>query len=420
MTENIISYEIKVDIDGFECNDVAELSVFRCPFIKTASFTILKLSIPTSIYIGIETECKEQNFLPVKITIMTNDASSSKPSEYGETKNITTKIYKLINIELDDGSVTQESYITASLYLVNPILYYLSTTNSYNKILEDKSGLELLEDFEKHLSDTYGEKAFKFKKIKDDKNINEFKYEQLLVRLNQDLLIPTWILQNYSPFNSFSFYFFDDFVIDNENTNDIVCYLINLNDKNQFKKVDCLNNPTYIAVANKYISTYILNDTFNILDQVNPSKIICGSDIQFKYKKADGQTIVDNIKTESSDSIELMPDESILPIVSTLEQKSKQPTEQTILYSSADIDTSIKKLKITKKQLKENLDMIIYYYLRESHPHFFQFGKVYNLDPFNEQGYFYTPISLVNIFKRMFGKVPLLTHHLHYQVLKFN
>jgi len=63
--------------------------------------------------------------------------------------------------------------------------------------------------------------------------------------------------------------------------------------------------------------------------------------------------------------------------------------------------------------------MIMEFYLRDSHPDFFQFGKIYNIDPFLTQGYFYTPISLINTFKRSFGKVPLLNHHLHFQLLKF-
>jgi uncharacterized protein with PQ loop repeat len=77
------------------------------------------------------------------------------------------------------------------------------------------------------------------------------------------------------------------------------------------------------------------------------------------------------------------------------------------------------RLNIIKTQLTDKLELVIHYYLKTSHFEFFQFGNIYNIDAFEDQGYFYTPISLVNVFKRGLGQIPLLNHHLHYQLLKF-
>jgi len=419
MTEySSLLYELKVDIDGYETNDISEFSVFRCPFIKTSSFAMLTLNVQTIIFIGVETECKKHNYMTLKLTIKQNDMSKTDPKEYGETKEITTKTYLIINVQADEKPDLESKYTSMTVYLVNPVLYYLNTTNSYNKIIEDKTGLDILKDYESHLTSLYGDKTFDFKKIGDSKNKNEFQYEQLLIRVKNDLLVPTWILQNHRPFNSFAFYFFDDFCITKQNKKDIIGYLINLDDKEQFNKIDCLEDPTEVSAGNKFIKTYVLNDVFNELSQENPSKVVCGSDGQFKYKKAESQNSVPNMRSQNS-SEQLEPNREVKTVSSSLEKKDKQPTEQTILYTSDDIDGAISRLETVKKQISEKLETASQFYLRDSHLDFFQFGNIYNIDPFVAQGYFYTPISIVNVFKRSFGKVPLANHHCHYILLKF-
>lgn len=414
-------YEIEVDINGYKTNDINEFAVFRCPFVKTSSFSILTLSIQTLIFIGIETECKAHNFLPIVITIKQNDTSVEptigNPSVYGETRILAVKNYIILNVETDEPIDISQGYATVILYLVNPVLYYLSTTNSYNKILEDKTGLEILEDFEEHLKSIYGDKTFSFTKIEDSKNKNNFKYEQVLICSNNDLLIPSLILQNYKPFNSFSFYFFDDFVITEKNETDIVGYFINLRDKDTFKKIDC-SNASEVIIGNKYISTAIINDTFNMLNQTNPSRIVCSSDLQFKYKKTDSKNSVPNMTVEKSTS-NITNDRKVNVLKTSIIKTEKASTEQTLLYTSDDIDTATKRLKIIKDQLIDNIEMVQYYYLRDTHLDFFQFGNIYNIDILDDGGYFHTPINLVNIFKRTTGRVPLLNHHMHYQLLKF-
>jgi len=280
-----LMYEIEVDIDGYKTNDVSEFSVFRCPFEKTSSFTILTVNMQTIMFMGIETECKAHNFPSINITIKQNDKSLYEPDTYGEVKEIATKNYLILNIEGDEKPNLAEPYTSVTLYLANPVLYYLNTTNSYNKIIEDKTGLETLKDFEQHLTSIYGCKTFEFTKIGDNINLNSYKYEQILIRLKNDLLIPTWIIQNYKPFDSFSFYFFDDFCITDQNSKDIIGYLINLIDKDQFSKMDCLDLPTEVFAGLKYISSNILNDTFNYLIQENASKIFVHQMYNLNIKK---------------------------------------------------------------------------------------------------------------------------------------
>jgi hypothetical protein len=155
-----------------------------------------------------------------------------------------------------------------------------------------------------------------------------------------------------------------------------------------------------------------------MLNQTNPSKIVCGSDLQFKYKKTDVKNSVPNMNVEFKDN-NITEYRKVNVIKTSVIKTEKVSTEQTLLYTSDDIDTANKRLKTVKDQLTDNIEMIQYFYLRDSHLDFFQFGNIYNIEILDDAGYFYTPINLVNIFKRTTGRVPLLNHHMHYQLLKF-
>jgi len=412
-------YEIEFDIDGYKNNDVSNFVVFKCPIIKVSSFAILIANIQTTVYLGLDTECKKHNYQQIKISIYQNDESFKKPNTYGNRKLIIEKTYLIIDIHNFERTNIRLPYITVIFYLINPILYYLNTTNSYNKLFSDKDTLSVISDYENFLKSMYGEKSFNFIKIGADKNKSSYQYEQMLIRCDVDLLIPQILLFNYKPFKSYAYYFFDDFVINPENTYDITGYLINLDAVDNFKKIDFTKYVPEI-VENRLLSSFSINDVFNSLLQVNPSKFMKGSDLQFKYKKPSEPVDVISGNIQNSGSISFDDNRDINTVKSNMQQIQKNPTEQTLIYFPDDINIAIERLEIVKKQIYKKILAINHYYIKNCYPDALSFDCIYNIDPFSKSNYSYIPLSIVNIFKKNIGRTALLSHDYNFQMLQFN
>jgi hypothetical protein len=415
-----LKYEIEVKVYGEKINDVNSFVVFRCPISYTSSFSVLDISVEMSNYVVLDNDIRKHEWPEISLELFLVDPTKSDAKIVGERiRKLGTKQYIAINMYTNETPVWDAKYIGISLILVNPVLYYLNNTNSYNVILEDITPLGIINQFEGHLKSTYGSKTFDFKKVGESVKKNNYNYEQILVRLENDLIIPSWIIQNYKPFNTFSFYFFDDFYIDEKAKSDITAHLINLGDKEVFTKRD-ITKKKYIDVfmANKEIDTDILSDVFNELKQKNPSKIIRGSDMQFKFKKATGSSSVPKSNSSGS-SQEIEPGRKIKEVKVTSSKTSGKPTEETLLYASDDLKKSLDRLEIVQKQISEEIEAVYRYYLRDAHLDFFNFGFMYNIKIATAKEYLYTPISIVNTFVRETGPGPLLTHNCHYQMIKF-
>jgi len=415
-----VKYEIEVKIYGEKINDINSFVIFRCPISYTSSFAMLDISVRMDVYAILDNDIRKHEWPNIEFNLFLTDPISADSKQVGERiRKLITKQYIAINLQTNETPVWNAEYIGISIVLVNPVLYYLNNTNSYNVILQDVTALETIEKFEKHLKSTYGDKTFDFIKIGDSVEKNDFKYEQILVRLENDLTIPTWLIQNYKPFNTFSFYFFDDFNISEKSKSDIACYLINLGNKEVFTKKD-ITDRKYIDVfmANKEIETSAIGDIFNCLKQENPSKIIRGSDMQFKFKKGSGTSMVPK-STSSGSNQEIEPNRNVKQVKVETYKSSNKITEETLIYTSDNIDRCLNRLDVVQKQLAEKIEAVYRYYLRDAHIDFLNFGFMYNIKVFTKNEYLYTPISIVNSFIRDTGPDPLLVHNCHYQMIKF-
>ena len=417
-----LKYELEIDIHGIKFNDVNCMMVFRCPIQHTASYVILDVMMHLTHYNHFTLDIGQQIYPDVKVSFyLINPQKSRKDEQAGDrVKNLGIKNYKSIYIEANEFPGLDAKYIQCTMHLVNPVLYYLNNTNSYNVILTNKKGLDIITGYEKHLTSMFGSQTFEFIKIGEKEEENSFEYEQILIRLENDLIIPSWVIQNYKPFNSFGFYFHDDFRFDDKVKADINGYLINLVNKSVFPKIECLKAAKWgdVIMGNKFIDAIPIGDRYNQLGQENPSIIVKGSNIEFKFQKATGSTNVPQISVQIEDQ-EVEKGRKIKAIKSTKTETSKKPTEQTVIYAPDTTSVAVNRLNTVKKQLREDIEGIYRYYIRDSHIDFLQFGKLYNINPMTPQEYLYTPINIVNCFVRDTGRQPTMVHNIYYQMIKY-
>lgn len=418
-----LKYEVEIEIAGDKTNDINSWVIFRCPLAKTSSYAIIDFQIQSLKASHLSSDIAVGKFPEIKVRTYIVDSTVSK---FGNTPgerviDLGYRNYIAIFASTNEHSAINSEYSQLTLYLVNPILYYLNSTNSYNKILENINGLGIITGFEGYLKSTFGARTFDFIKVGESTNKNEFLYEQILIRLENDLQIPTWAIQIYKVFNSYSFYFFDDFKIDESTKSDIVGFLINIGDIKVFPKYESLLDAKIadVVIGNKFISATPIGDRFKRLDQTSTSMIFKGANCEFSYKKAEGQAQVPTTNISNSKSQKLGLGRSVKSVEPSLSIQSKPPTHQTLIYAPDDISNSKSRLEKSKLDLKENIEGVYRYYMRDAHLDFLQFGKSYNLSPLTPHEYIYTPINIVNIFIRDSGKVPILVHNMHYQMLKF-
>lgn len=414
-------FEFEISVLGEDITDVSSMSVIRCPFVHTASYTMLNLSLRTLLYLVMQSEIEKGDYPEIEITCHILDMSKPKSDGGGikvgeRVEKLFKKTFLILKCTTHEYPTKDANKINATMVLVHPVLLYLNTVNSYNKILLGKTALDMIKDYEKHLKDTYGD-IFEFKKVGENHEKNDHDYEQVLIRLENDLVIPTWLIQTYKPFHTPAFYFFDDFRIDDESKKDITAYLINLGKKDEFTKKTTLD-ANDIFMANKFVKNIQIGDIFNETTSETPSIIGKDYNMFFQYKKAEGQTQVP--KGKQSDKKFQMDDRDFSAVEASKPTKSSaKPTEIKMTYAPDKIDNAMKRYKNANKLLKTDISHTSVWTLKDSHMDYIQFGKAYVLNPHESTEYRHTPISIVNHFVRESGMYPYLIHNCVYQTLAF-
>lgn len=416
-----LKYKITATFLEEEHIDISSFVAIRAPITKTASFAVLTVNIKAEYYMSLENSIRNNRFelVEVKFDIRYNHTTAEElyPPKIDD---MGTKQYYAFHLEPYERVQPWSPYVITTMYLVNPVLYYLQVTNSFNKIIENKTPKDVLEQFEGFLTSTYGSKAFQWQKVGQDYELNKWKYEQILCRQNNDLMLPTHLINNYKLWHTYGYYFFDDFRFDNEVQSDITGWLVNLGDINQFQSRNIFEeNRTEMFAANLFEDTKILADRLNCLYQEKPSLIVKGYDMQYGFRKATQNKDVVQMtsQTENPNYGYLVNDTKILN--ADAYTKSVQPTEQTIIYAPDDIEQGIKRFDKVSAQLRTQLHSIDTYYLHDAHVDFIQFGYKYNISPYEIDDYSWVPISICNIFIRDTGRVPLFVHNTRYQMFQF-
>lgn len=413
-------YRITAEMFDEKFDDVTAFSVFRCPLVKTASFAIIAINLRTKYFLTLEEKCRNNEFelIKVAIDIVLNQTMAGDP-EPPKVDEVGAKQYIIIHAEAYEPPKDVSPYTLSILYLVNPVLYYLSLTNGFNAILEDITVLDALSKFEEHIKSAHGDKTFTFKKLGEDYEKNTHRYEQILARTNNDLMVPSNLILQYKAWHTYGYYFFDDFRFDDQGQTDIMAYTINLGDINQFSTKNLYDTKdTDIAIANMHISCQPIADRFNILYQEKPSLTVKCRNMEFGFRKATGEKEIPQLSTQISQG-SYSTAESTNIIKSSSNTKSFKPTEQTIIYSPDSVVNGFQRFDKVSAQLRNNIKSIETYYLHDCHVDFLQFDQRYNFNPYDLQKYLYVPISLVNMFVRETGRVSIFVHNMKYQMLQY-
>ena len=416
-----VKYGIQARFLDTDHPDVSSFVAVRCPITKTASFALLTVNMKVTQYMALEHSIRQNKFELVQVTFDIRANYSTVDSiNPPKIDDMGQKQYLALHIEPYENPQPWSPYTIATIYLVNPVLYYLQVTNSFNQILENITSYDVLLKFEQHLSSAYGSKAFQWQKVGETFEQNKWKFEQVLCRQNNDLMIPTYLINSYKMWHTYGYYFFDDFRFDDESKADITGWLINLGDIQQFKQRNIFETKrTEMFAANMFEKTQTLADRFNSLYQDKPSLIVKGYDMQFGYRKAKGTKDVIQISTKTENSSYSNVVNGAKIVTSDVSTKAFEPTEQTLIYAPDDIELGIKRFDKVSAQLREKLHSIETYYIHDSHLDFIQFGYKYNISPYDINDYSYVPISICNLFIRESGRVPIFTHNLKYQLFKY-
>ena len=422
---NFYDYEI-----GLELTDTKEFyfdilfcAFFRTPIIKQASYAILKLNLTPQLVLQIQNDMNNNIHTKFNLIIYLVDRND----KYKRIKQVFYKNFLALNINLKEKFLINKDRITCEILLINPVLHYMSNTNTFNTILENKTGYEAMQEYETFIKKTYGN-TFHINHIGPNVNRNNHKYEQLLIKINNDLNVPTQIINMFKPFHSFNYYFYDDFHISDKCDKDISCTYFNLFDKNQLEQFD-VSEQGDILQNISFIKESKFNDDHFKLDKTSESINFNHQEINFKTDKKQ-QSSVPKQDTIKSDNVNIVynedssPDRNIMYTNSqALNQQAKntlgQSSQSTNIYSPDTVDNSKKRYTISKDLFKTVFKNIITMECNNSFFEWLQFGKLYNFEINDTNAFLYTPMNIINIFQRKIKKEHYLSHLMKFNCLKY-
>ncbi|MEM3452000.1 MAG: hypothetical protein QW835_00035 [Candidatus Hadarchaeum sp.] len=389
-------------------DDVIYAVWFRLPLLKQASFTVVRINLTQVMFKEIQSSIAQNNFPRFRIVIY-------KVNELDKVvKELFSKEYKIIHIRPLERMDFTKNVGQVQLTMTLPVLHFMGCTNTYNKILESKTGYEIIKDFEKYIEETYG-KCFHFNHIGTNEKLNRFKYEQVLTRARSDLEIPSYIISNYKPFHSFSFYFFDDFNLGSPK--DICATLINMYDPMRFKRFDVSEHADFYY-GTRYIGKSDFSDVFYRINRNLPAVHVWDREKDFSnYKMRKG--VSPQLKSQS-EKFSVSEGRDSYSIKSFPQYgQTKQSLFYHHIYAPDNVENALERLKIIQEAICEKIALIEMYETRDTFPDWLQFGRIYNMDRNNPSSFTYTPISIVHIFTRENERKQILKHHAQYSMMKF-
>lgn len=234
-------YRIKIiNIRGEVFDDVIYCICNKMPITKKATFWTIKANVSSiwaqQLYYDISKHSRVEVRLQISELVSEGEATTND-----EIKTIYDRGCVCLYVTNANGNrhVTPgDINIELILYLCDPLLYELSTKHYFNTILSDKTAFDAIEGYEDSLSKYYGDN-FYFNKVNVDGYKSTYKYEKILVMLDNDLEVTDLLLYNKKALMTPSFYFFDDFCLTDKVNKAITIHFINLQDiqSTDFEKI---------------------------------------------------------------------------------------------------------------------------------------------------------------------------------------
>lgn len=405
--------------EDYHTEDFFTFCSIRSPINKTSSFATMTITLNPMIYTALQDSIARNTYPDVKIECWIVKNQDKSGSEYPpKVEDAFEKAYMCISLQLLESATAQTPFLNATLILINPILLYLQGTNGFNQICENVTSLDVLKKYESWLQTMFTGNAFQFEKVGENYGLNSWSYEQILTRNSTDLIIPSVLINQYKMWDTFGYYFFDDFRFDKGATADITGYLINLGDKNQFPTFNIYDYPD-LAFGLRPVDIKPLHDPFNALYQKNTSIITKSNEMQFGFRKATGKRSLPVVQVSRQDGTRASKSGSSIIKTTITSTKEVEPTEETMIYAPDDHSAALNRFDKISKQLKDDILTCEKYYLKDSSFDYIQFGKRYNLDANNVDVYDYVPITICNFFIKEQGNIPVLIHNSQIQFFRY-
>jgi len=409
-----IKFEINLlDQDNIQYSDIQFVSFIRTPIVKQASFCIIQINLPVFTVNQLQLNISSNNHELWDLLIY--EVTENAPEDVS-IDLIFEKTYMILHLQLLEQIYYSKPSVLVKLVLVNPVLYALDTSTTFNQILNNVTAFDAIEKFEDFIDKTYGE--FYYNHVGVTEKLNTFRYEQIFIPPSVHTIdVPKYIINTYKPFHAYSIYFFDDFYFSEDVDKDITCHFLNLADiKNTFSQFDVQVYLDFVRLT-RLIDIKDFTDPFRILDRVG-SLIYTFSSAGIDFvKKTVGSVIQTAQQLLETKEIE---DKKIkVTKKSQLQnQKIDQSTRATTIYIPDNKKNAETRINLARELMFKRFENICFYETQLGLPYWIQFGCLYNMNDQND--YLYTPISIVNIFRRSEQKSNIVycDHTCRYAMLK--
>jgi hypothetical protein len=429
-----VKYTLSIYFPGMEdrpASDIIHFAIVRTPIVKQASFMVVRMNLRPPVVQQLMNRINDNFFPTNRVVLYAIDESK-------DGKKITPLLdveRAIISVKPEtELSITQSSMTAVTLILVDPILYQMSTSLTFNKSYTAKRGIDVVNDYEKTMDSIYSSNSFYTNRIID--KINPHIYNQIMVNprpqsvkldgptpvkfsFNSDIDVVPFIQLNYKVTNAFSFYFYDEF--DTSRPEPITRHFITLYDYNIMKTVD-ISKYGDIRHQTVRLGASSVSDSSRFLDKGSLENIV------FNYRTPDMlvksvkvlTSMLKQSKATSSKEIELTEGRTANLSKGILEEKKIQQGLACLNVKVPDSPENAKeRIDLTLETLKGRIDCVEHYYTNNCSFDWLQFGKRYNMSQERPSEYIYSPIAIANIFQRVNPKEDWLSHHARYSMIKF-
>jgi len=378
-------------------DDIQLVTFIRMPIVKQASFCVVQLPISVITLKQIESLLASNIRDIWKMRIFSIDEASEDEDDQYDC--IFDKFFQIMSVQPQEIVDFTKENVVVKLLLVNPILYSLETTTSFNRVIVNVTAYDAIENYEQFLDENYGQ--FRFNHVGTTELKNTYKYEQIFIPSSVNTInVPKYIINTYKPFHSYSIYFFDDFYFSDDSDKEITGHLLNLGDVyNQFKEYD-INEYMDVVNLTKKLTTKEFTDPFRLLDRDAFTSII------FRTKDAVGgllkkmssmlpQLTVANLETDKK-----LDKEIKVPKSQISNAPQRQSARASIVYVPDTEKNAKKRLETAKDLMFNKFERMVIYETENCLPFWLQFGYLYNMEMDDPDEYRYTPLGIVNLFRR--------------------
>lgn len=416
-----IAYEISISINvgDFKTKDVNNFYIYRSPFNKTSSFATMNIPMDIDTFQAIDEKIKNNELPILNYSIRIASDNRADARSYKSKSGGISNTYRVLYVQSREIPKVESVSIPVTLYLANIVLYELTLTKSFNKVLTDSTAEKAISEYEKHINTTFGNNnSFSFyKKITNQTNHT---YRQILIRSENDSLVPANIVNNYKPSSDLTYYFFDDF-IPLSGFGILNGLLISLSKQNvlTFERWDITElNHQDLMIRTNLFKQESISDRGGLFKAENPTIFISDRQNRTKYIKGSSAP-VSTIKKTKSSSDKIMDGRDVEHREVSLSETTKASRAFGInLYACDSVDMAEKRFNNIGNLIKNDIQNIETYESREIHYDALQFFRAYEMSPLVKER-LYVPISIVNIFNKYNKHETTLNHSARTQFLVY-